>query len=102
MIRILVISPAKKGFKSIISIFCCSVSVENISLHFQTFNLPLIVMMIFLHKESDNSQYSRQRSDLIIISLSEWHEETEQTETDQIQKNCGNISEMLQETYLQE
>ncbi len=31
----------------------------------------------------------------------EWHEETEQTETDSIQKNCANVSKMLQETYLQ-
>ncbi len=30
----------------------------------------------------------------------EWHEETEQTETDSIQKNCGNVSKMLQEIYL--
>ncbi len=57
----------KNDFKSVISIFCCSVSVGNISLRFQTFILSLIVII--------------QRSDLIIISLSEWHEETEQTET---------------------
>ncbi len=31
----------------------------------------------------------------------ESHKETEQTETDSIQKNCGNVSKMLQETYLQ-
>ncbi len=31
----------------------------------------------------------------------EWHVETEPTETDQIQKNCGNVFKMLQETYLQ-
>ncbi len=31
-------------------------------------------------------------------SLSESHEETEQTETDQIQKNFGNVFKMLQET----
>ncbi len=31
----------------------------------------------------------------------EWHEETEETETDYIQKNCGSVSKMLQETYLQ-
>ncbi len=30
----------------------------------------------------------------------EWHEETEQTETDSIQKNCGDVSKMLQETFL--
>ncbi len=33
----LVFSAAKNGFKLVISIFCCSVSVGNISLHFQTF-----------------------------------------------------------------
>ncbi len=36
MIRTLEFSPAKNGFKSVISIFCCSVSVGNISFHFQT------------------------------------------------------------------
>ncbi len=36
---------AKKKIKSVISIFCCSVSVGNISLHFQTFVLPLIVLI---------------------------------------------------------
>uniref|UniRef100_A0A8C1US79 Si:ch211-149l1.2 n=1 Tax=Cyprinus carpio TaxID=7962 RepID=A0A8C1US79_CYPCA len=36
MIRTLVFLAAKNGFKSVISIFCCSVSVGNISLHFQT------------------------------------------------------------------
>ncbi len=36
MIRTLVFSPAKNGFKSVISIFCCSVSVGNITLHLQT------------------------------------------------------------------
>ncbi len=36
IIRTLVFSPAKNGFKSVISFFCCSVSVWNISLHFQT------------------------------------------------------------------
>ncbi len=35
----------KSGFESVISIFCCSVSVGNISLHFQTFILPLIVII---------------------------------------------------------
>ncbi len=29
------------------------------------------------------------------------NEETEETETDSIQKNCGNVSKTLQETYLQ-
>ncbi len=33
-------------------------------------------------------------------SLSESHEETEQTETDWIQKNCGNVSKMLQEVNI--
>ncbi len=36
MIRALVFSAANNGFTSVISIFCCSVSVVNISLHFQT------------------------------------------------------------------
>ncbi len=35
----------KNGFKSIISVFFCSVSVENISLHFQTLILPWIVVI---------------------------------------------------------
>ncbi len=35
----------KNGFESVISIFCCSVSVGNISLHFQAFILPLIVII---------------------------------------------------------
>ncbi len=59
IIRTLVFSPAKNGFKSVISIFCCSASVANISLHFQTFILPLNVIIQWdfcLHKESDNSQ----------------------------------------------
>ncbi len=41
----LVFSPAKNGFKSVISSFCCIASVENISLHFQTLILPLIVII---------------------------------------------------------
>ncbi len=45
MIRTLVFSPAKNGFKSVISIVCFSVSVGNISLHFQTLMLPLIVII---------------------------------------------------------
>ncbi len=70
-------SPAKNGFKSVIFIFCCSsVSVGNISLHFQNIhfaincNNPVRFALLCLHKESDNSQCSTQRSDLIIISLS--------------------------------
>ncbi len=73
MIRTLAFSPAKSGFKSVISIFCCSVWVKNISLHFQTIIFPLIVIIqwVFcLHKDSVNSQCSTQRSDLIIFSLS--------------------------------
>ncbi len=31
----------------------------------------------------------------------EWHEETEQTETDYIQKDSSNVSKMLKETFLQ-
>ncbi len=65
MIWTLVFSAAKSGFKSVIYIFCCSVSIGNISLHFQTLIFPLIVIIqwdLCLHKESDT-----QRSDLIII-----------------------------------
>ncbi len=81
IIRTLVFSPAKNGFKSVISIFCCSASVANISLHFQTFILPLNVIIQWdfcLHKESDNSQIWSHHHPVCL----EWHEETEQTETD--------------------
>ncbi len=64
----------------VISIFCCSVSVGNIRLHFQTFILPLIVIIQWdfsLHKESDNRQCSTQRSDLIIIQ-SVWNNKKKQ------------------------
>ncbi len=44
-LRPLVFSPTKNGFKLVISIFCGSVSVGNISLHFQTLFLSLIVIM---------------------------------------------------------
>ncbi len=44
--RTLVFQQLKSGFESVISIFCCSVSVGNISLHFQTFILPLIVIKL--------------------------------------------------------
>ncbi len=57
---------------SVIYIFCCSVLVLNISLHFQTFILPLIVIIqwVFcLLKESDSSQCSTQRSDLIMSGM---------------------------------
>ncbi len=56
--------------------FYCSVSVENIGLRFQTLILPLIIIIQWdfcLHKESDNSQHSTQRSDLIIIQ-SVWND----------------------------
>lgn len=56
---------AKNDFNSVISIYCCSVSVGNISLHFQTFILPLIVKIQWdfcMHKQSDNSQCSTKRS----------------------------------------
>ncbi len=69
IITTLVFSAAKNGFKSVISIFCCSVSVGNISLHFQTFILPLIVII----------QWDVIWSSSVCL---EWHEETEQTETD--------------------
>ncbi len=45
MIRTIVFSAAKNAFKSVISIFCCSVSVGNISFHFQTLILSLIVII---------------------------------------------------------
>ncbi len=86
IIRTLVFSPAK-NLKSVISIFCCSVSVGNISLHFQTFILPLIVIIQWdfcLHKESDNSQCSTQRSDLIIIQ-SVWNDMKKQNKLRQTQ-----------------
>jgi len=65
-----VFSPPKKGFKPVIYIFCCRVSVGNISSHFQTFILPLILIIQWyfcMHKESDNSRCSTLRSDLHII-----------------------------------
>ncbi len=77
IIRTLVFSPAKNGFKSVISIFCFSVSIGNISLHFQTFILPLIVIIQWdfcLHKESDNRDCAPHRSDLIIIIQSVWND----------------------------
>ncbi len=69
MIRTLELSPAKNDFKSVISIFCFSVSVGNISFHFQTFifvincNNPVIFVC------------STQRSDHHPVCL-EGHEET--------------------------
>ncbi len=45
IIKTLIFSPAKIGFKSVISIVCCSVSVGNISLHFQKFILPFIFLL---------------------------------------------------------
>ncbi len=45
IIQTLVFSAARTVFKSVISIFCCSVSGGNISLHIQTFILPLIVII---------------------------------------------------------
>ncbi len=69
MIRTIVFSAAKNAFKSVISIFCCSVSVGNISFHFQTLifvincNNPVIFVC------------STQRSDHHPVCL-EWHEET--------------------------
>ncbi len=64
----------KKGFKSDISIFCCSVSVGNISLHFQTFILPLIVIIQWDLTTARDLVWSHHPVCL------EWHEETEQTE----------------------
>ncbi len=54
------------------SIVCSSVAVENISLHFQIYILLLIVIIQWdfcLHKESDNSQCSTQRSGPVFIKL---------------------------------
>ncbi len=71
----------KKGSKSVISIFCCSVLVGNINLYFQTFLLQLIVIIQWCCcMQSDNSQCSTQRSDHHPVCL-RLHEETEQTET---------------------
>ncbi len=41
----LLYSPAKMVLSQLFLYFCCSVSVENISVHFQTFILPLIVII---------------------------------------------------------
>ncbi len=70
MIRTLNFHPLKMILSQL---FLC-VSVGNISLHFQTFILPLIVIIqceFCLHKESDNN--STQRSDLTIIQ-SVWND----------------------------
>ncbi len=68
-------------------------SEGNISLHFQTFILPLIVIIQWYFCLTAASAPHR---DLIWSSsvCLEWHEETEQTETDSIQKNCGNVSKL--------
>ncbi len=66
-LRPLVFSPTKNGFKSVISIFCGSVSVGNISLHFQTLFLSLIVIMFSVC--SVTSCHSRQTDDDQIRSL---------------------------------
>ncbi len=84
MIRTTVFSPAKKmvliQLFSFNSIFCCSVSVVNISLHFQTIILSLIVIIQWYFCLTTASAPHR---DLIrsSSSLSEWDEETQQTET---------------------
>ncbi len=73
MIRTLVFSPVKM----VLSLQCVSRKYRFIfpNAHFAiNCNNPVRLL-------SDNSQCSSQRSDLIIISLSEWHEEAEQTET---------------------
>ncbi len=70
IIRTLVFSPDKNGFKSVISIFCCSVSVGNISLLFQTFILPLIVMIQW---DFCLTKASAPHRDLIIIQ-SVWND----------------------------
>ncbi len=64
------------AFKSVISIFCCSVSAGNISLHFQTW-------IVIIQWDFCLTIASAPHRDLISSSSSlEWHEETEQTETD--------------------
>ncbi len=98
MIRTLVSSAAKNGFKSVISIFCCSVSVGNISLHFQTFILPLIVIIQWdfclkqpvLHTEiwSDHHQ-------------SVWSDMKKQRQNKSRRTVENNVFKMLQENYLQ-
>jgi len=45
IIRTLVFLTVLNGFKSVISIYCCNVSVGNISLHFHTFILSLILII---------------------------------------------------------
>ncbi len=70
-LRPLVFSPTKKISFNPLFLFCCSVSVGNISLHFQTHILPLIVIIQWdfcFHKESDNS--SAPHRDLISSSSS--------------------------------
>ncbi len=58
--------------------------------------------MLFLFAQAVWQQPVLSHRDLIwsSSSLSESHEETEQTETDWIQKNCGNVSKMLQEVNI--
>ncbi len=75
IIRTLVFSPAKNGFKLFLY-FAGSVSVVNISLHFQT----IIQWDFCFLKESDISQCSTQRSDLIIIQ-SVWNDMKRQTKS---------------------
>ncbi len=88
------------ALSQVISMFCCSVSVGNISVHFQAFILPLIVITKWafcLDKESDNSQCSTHR-DLISLpsSLSgmTWRNRTNWD-------RLNPVTKMLQETYLQ-
>ncbi len=75
IIRTVVFSAAKNGFKSVISMFCCSVSVGNISLHIQTFILPLFVRIQW---DFCLATASAPHRDLIWSSsvCLEWHEET--------------------------
>ncbi len=89
MIKTLVFSAAKNSFKSVSSIFCCSVSVGNISLHSQTFNLPLIVIIQW------------DVWDLIWSSsvCLESHEETEQTETQSRRTVSQDASRNLLQSY---
>ncbi len=63
-----------------------------INLNYQTFILPLIVIQwdFCLHKESDNSQCSTQRSDLIIIQ-SVWNDMKKQNKLRQT-KSRGTVA----------
>ncbi len=92
MIRTLVFSPATKSQFIYFSVVCVS---RKYQFTFTNIIWPLIVIIqwdLCSHKDSDTSQCSTQRSKLIII------QSRNRTNRD---KNCGNVSKMLQETDLQ-